>query len=109
MNWSRLMNIERTDNQSMRAEDSASSVLVPRAVLGERFYRPRSRHKQGRRQEPCSTPNHLPTRSKLPSLSWRRPPSVRDLERYTAKVVLRLLETTLSNFSHPHSDRLSDL
>jgi hypothetical protein len=46
--------------RSVPADDSVPCVSVPRAVLGERFYRSRSGHKQGRRQEPCSTPNDLP-------------------------------------------------
>ncbi len=48
-------------------------VLAPRAVPGERFYRSRRRHKQGRRQEPCGTSDHLPA---VPAKSLRFPAAV---------------------------------
>jgi hypothetical protein len=52
-------------------------------------------NKQGRRQEPCSTPNHLPAAAKRP----RFPAAVllrsAIQKRYTAKVVLGLFERTM--------------
>jgi hypothetical protein len=86
------MGFQCTDTQSVPADDSVSCVLVPRAVLDERFYRSRSCHKQGRRQEPCSTPKHPPTSMKRPRFPGAVLLRSAIQKRYTAKVVLGLFE-----------------
>lgn len=45
-------------------------ALIPRAVPDERFYRSRSYHTQGRRQEPCCAPHHPPA---IPANRLRAP------------------------------------
>jgi hypothetical protein len=55
MNWSKAYQ----SRPSVPADNSVLFVLAPRTVLMNEFTRSRSLHAQGRRQEPCYTPNHL--------------------------------------------------
>jgi hypothetical protein len=51
--------------------------------------------KQGRRQEPCSTAASSTVAEQMPSLSCRRPPSVRDSDGETAKPILGSPKATI--------------
>jgi len=86
--WDRGNELKAIHSELRPGGDSATSVLAPRAVLCERFYRSRSHPiKQGRRQEPRM--HHQITAWSQPqagsSLPCRRPPSVRDPEGETTK------------------------
>jgi hypothetical protein len=91
--------------QSPQADGPAILCWLPRAVLGERFYRSRSHHEAG---ETARTLHHnqtirpqLAASSNGPSLPCRRPPLVHDSEERNSKIPSSVHHSIVADLSSP--------